>query len=441
MPEFGSTHIDQPIGVTVPFASYTNFEDCVQKNRGKVDNPEAYCAVIKKKVEGEQINVVNEVLMSLGEIGDDGMLRGAQLMPLGSWKHPLGNIEMTPERAQRFQEQFKQNVAGQELPILWLHSDDKNRANPNFGKAAGWITDVQGDDQRGLIVDIKFSPEGKEAVNKKEFSYLSAEYFDKVQLPHHDAPQEDVLVAATLTNRPHLKGMNPLLNEETGHQFLLGEASQPIKGESPMDPILRQLVEQAQIEVSKDQTELTEEQKKKLDEWIEKLNETASKVPDLEKRLSELEDPKKVQARSLEDAGFVEEAQMLSEYRADRMVKTLEEFVPKGKVLSPAAQKEIRAYALEQTPDNLEKMHKMLLSEAATVDMRELGHKGGEEEDVDPDEQELGTKFLEEAQKIADEKKISLSEAVSEYATKHPEEFNAYQESVGGLHGGMMEVK
>lgn len=36
----------------MPFADYANFEDCVRKNRDKKD-PEAYCAVIKRQVEGK----------------------------------------------------------------------------------------------------------------------------------------------------------------------------------------------------------------------------------------------------------------------------------------------------------------------------------------------------------------------------------------------------
>ncbi len=44
-----------------PFAGYTNFADCVSKNQDK-NNPEAYCAAIKKKVEGKANNnlVANE---------------------------------------------------------------------------------------------------------------------------------------------------------------------------------------------------------------------------------------------------------------------------------------------------------------------------------------------------------------------------------------------
>lgn len=35
----------------MPFAGYKDFKDCVQKNKKKVSNPQAYCASIERKVE------------------------------------------------------------------------------------------------------------------------------------------------------------------------------------------------------------------------------------------------------------------------------------------------------------------------------------------------------------------------------------------------------
>lgn len=40
-----------------PFAGYTDFDDCVAKNQDK-DDPEAYCAEIKRKVEGETVKEI-----------------------------------------------------------------------------------------------------------------------------------------------------------------------------------------------------------------------------------------------------------------------------------------------------------------------------------------------------------------------------------------------
>lgn len=36
----------------MPFGEYKDFEDCVRKNQDK-ENPEAYCAVIEKKITGK----------------------------------------------------------------------------------------------------------------------------------------------------------------------------------------------------------------------------------------------------------------------------------------------------------------------------------------------------------------------------------------------------
>ena len=34
----------------MPFGKYANFRDCVKKNKGKVENPEAYCASIERTI-------------------------------------------------------------------------------------------------------------------------------------------------------------------------------------------------------------------------------------------------------------------------------------------------------------------------------------------------------------------------------------------------------
>lgn len=433
MPEFDSTHVDRAIGaVRMPIGKYKNFADCVEKNRGTVEDPEAYCATIKRKVEGEIINVSNEVLMSLGEI-KDGMLQGAQLMPIGSWNHPLGRIDVTPERAQSFAAQFKRNTTGQQLPILWIHSDKGNVSNPRYGQAAGWITDVRADDKLGVLVDIKFTPEGERAVSNKEFAYLSAEYFPEVQLPHHDAPERDVIVAAALVNRPHLKGMNPLLNEETGHQFLLGSANQPITG-GAMDKFLLQLCEKAKVKLSDGQTELTEEQRTALTTYLDKrdtdLNEASTKVSLLEAQVAKLEDPDKKKARNLEEAGFAEEALLLSEYRADRFLISLGEALPEGKVLSKVAKDAARKYAMSQTSQNLEEFHSVVLSPKGVVDLSVRG-SAGENPETPEGATNLAAKIIGDAQKIADEKKISLGEAMSEIAKTNPADWNEYQKSMG----------
>lgn len=38
-----------------PFGKYSSFAECVKKNKGKVKDPEAYCAAVQKKIEGKDM--------------------------------------------------------------------------------------------------------------------------------------------------------------------------------------------------------------------------------------------------------------------------------------------------------------------------------------------------------------------------------------------------
>lgn len=63
-----------------PFADYTSFDDCVSKNRGKVDDPEAYCATIKRKVEGETVSeTVTKTFPYLEEISTNAWIRDIKI--------------------------------------------------------------------------------------------------------------------------------------------------------------------------------------------------------------------------------------------------------------------------------------------------------------------------------------------------------------------------
>jgi phage I-like protein len=384
---------------------------------------------------------LNEVLFTLELAEGQRRIEGAQLFPIGKWRHPRGVISITPERARSFAEQFNRNVAGQKLPILYIHSEDKNVSNPNFGKAAGWITDMRADDGEGVLIDIEFTEAGAEAVRNKEFSYLSAEYFDKVQLPHHDTPQADVVVGAALVNRPHLKGMKPILHEETGHQFLLDEAS-VTEGGGPVDPILMLLAEQAEIEVSEDAESLSDEQRDAIKQWLndqaKSLSDATGKIGLLNKRLEELEDPAKAKVRNLAEAGFKEEAALLSEYRADKLIMTLSEALPEGKKLTPVAIEKARKYAIDSDMKVFTEVLEMALAGKATVDLSEKGTSGGGNEGHG-EPSEAGDKLVALANAKAKEDSIPWSEAMSLVANENKQLWNEYQLSLGSskaIYGG-----
>lgn len=373
-----------------------------------------------------------EVLMMLDLAEGQTKLEGVQLMPLGTWSHPRGKIQVDYARAQRFAEGFRKRLAGQDLPILYIHSDAKNLSNPLYGQAAGWISDVRADPDKGVLLDIDFTEEGAAAVRGKKYRYLSAEYFDKVQLPHHDRPHQDVIVGAALVNRPHLKGMNPILNEETGHQFL-AEESGTDKGGGPVDPILAQLAKLAGVELPEDAKELTEEQSGAIVKWAEGLDKSAkdatAKHALLEKRLSELEDPDKAKARSLAEAGFEEEAKLLSEYRADRLVRQLSDSLPEGSKLTKVVEEHLREYAANDDQDEFHKAFKLALEGKAVVDLTERGTTQSDD-DKDKSPATVGDELVAMATKRAKEDEINFTEAMELVVAENPAKWNEYQLSL-----------
>lgn len=66
--------IDEKAIETKPFAGYRNFADCVKKNQDKKD-PEAYCASIKRKVEGKGYEDNPLILREFEEITEDRLIK------------------------------------------------------------------------------------------------------------------------------------------------------------------------------------------------------------------------------------------------------------------------------------------------------------------------------------------------------------------------------
>jgi phage I-like protein len=358
---------------------------------------------------------------------------GVQLFPIGKWRHPGGTIKITYDRARKFADGFNKKLAGQKLPILYIHSDKVNVANPLYGKAAGWISKVSADKKRGVVVDIDWTEAGAAAVESKEYQYLSAEFFDRVQLPHHDAPQEDILMGAALVNRPHLKGMSPILNEETGHLFIFTGESKPDgpeEGGGPMDPILLALAESAGVEVAEDATELDDEQREAVEKHLsgqtDQVTNLEAKLALIQKKLDDVEGPNSSKVRSLREAGFEEEATLLSEYRGDRLVRELESQVPKGHALTPAVEEEVRAFAIEGDTNRLTKALEIMAADKGIVDLTEHGSAGGSDDDDDASDS-AGDKLNELADAYAKEHEMDWYAALEIVTDENPALWDEHQ--------------
>jgi len=376
----------------------------------------------------------NEVLVTLGEIGTDRVAKDVQLLPLGKWSHTSGPIEITPERAASFVRQFEENQAGQDLPVLYIHSSDKHMSNPNYGKAAGWIRSLRADPDAGVLADIEFTEPAAASVAAGEYRYVSAEYFDKIQLPHHEAPQTDVLMGVALVNRPHLKGMRPILNEETGHQFVFNTEDDgqpdpgPEGGGPPMDPILVALCEAAEVTLSDGQTELTEEQNEALSAFLgdqeTQLAERDQEITALKGQL-EKTNPDGARMRTLSEAGFKDEAKELALARGERLVRELATAVPEGHTLAPVIETELKAFAEDSDPEHLEKAMAKFAAGDGIVDLQE--HGGGGNGGSGGGDDTASAELISLAEERAAEKDIQFDVALDEVIEEHPELYDAHE--------------
>jgi hypothetical protein len=136
---------------------------------------------------------------------DDATLSSwIQLMPLGSYNHVLhGQINITPQKVQKFVENFRKNVRGITLDVDYDHK-------AHDGKAAGWIEDIQDRGFDGLWGRVKWTQPAYQSLKAGEYKYFSPEFQDEWEHPQSQEVHQDVLFGGAITNRPFLKDIQPI---------------------------------------------------------------------------------------------------------------------------------------------------------------------------------------------------------------------------------------
>jgi len=132
-----------------------------------------------------------------------------QLLKCGEFIQENGKkLAITPKLLESFKKNFDDNARGypdKQLPIDYFHENDK--------VAAAWIksVEVQGD---ALFAEVEWTPRGEKIVSDRELRYVSVEFdFD---YRHNEGGKKfgPTLFGAGLTNRPFVKGMNPVTLSE-----------------------------------------------------------------------------------------------------------------------------------------------------------------------------------------------------------------------------------
>ena len=135
-----------------------------------------------------------------------------EILREGKYKHDVyGEIKIDRERLERIKANFDANVRGIDVAIDVVH-------DPDHG-AAGWIVELDirpssiDENKLSLWGRVNWTPWGQELVEGGRYRYISAEFGPWTD-PETGKKYEDVLYAATLTNRPFIKQMAPVTLDE-----------------------------------------------------------------------------------------------------------------------------------------------------------------------------------------------------------------------------------
>ena len=142
----------------------------------------------------------------------EGETSWVEILREGTYKHDIyGEIKITRANLENMKKNFEAGVRGIEVAIDVAHDPDRG--------AAGWIKRLEirpssrDKDKVSLWGEVTWTSFGRELVEGGVYRYISAEFGPWTD-PETGEKYEDVLFAATLTNRPFVKGMAPVALSE-----------------------------------------------------------------------------------------------------------------------------------------------------------------------------------------------------------------------------------
>jgi hypothetical protein len=197
------------------------------------------------------------------------------------------------------------------------------------------------------------------------------------------------------------------------------------------------LAKSAGLKLSEDATELSAKDRASIEEYLQgesgKITDLEAKLDLVQKKLDGSEDDNTKQARNLAEAGFKEEAKLLSEYRGEKLSRELESELPKGSELTPAVREKVMAYATDNDPTRLQEALAIMASGKGVVDLDEHGSSGsGSDGDTPAGSTDASAKLIALAEAVTkDDSEINFSDAMDQVAGENPDLWDAHQKSMG----------
>ena len=196
-----------------------------------------------------------------------------EIMRTGNWKHPsYGDLEITDNTLDNIIINFNDKVRGVDIAIDLEHGESSYK-----GEAAGWIKKLEKKNGR-LLAEIDWTKLGKEKLKDKIYQYFSPEFKFVYQDAETGKVYNNVLFGGSLTNRPFIKKMSPvMLSEDIDTNYCEYIELNKKEDENNMNPEL--------IKALKLDEKATEDQ---IIEAVSKLQESNVKLDELSNTVEQL---------------------------------------------------------------------------------------------------------------------------------------------------------
>ena len=356
--------------------------------------------------------------LSLSELNSN-----IEIMRTGSWSHPkYGDFTITEDNLNGFIRSFQENVRGIEIAIDLEHGETSHK-----GAAIGWIKGLKKDNEK-LLAEIEWTDLGKNMVQSKQYKYFSPEFVFQYTDLETNKKFNDVLMGGSLTNKPFIKKMAPvLLSEEVYKETLTGIAPfKPIKEDDVMkfnEYILKALnldesatEEQVNIAIEKQLEDLkklsenNEKIKKDNDELTKKLSESENKKNDLDQTNIKLSE----RILNIENKLAEKDWEIIAEKKLSEGVMT------------PAMAEKFKTAYLKDKEGTIALMETL----QPVVSLGEKGSSKGDNEVGSSAAEKFNATII----KCMEENKINdYSQAMRKVTKENPELFNAYRNERRGL--------
>lgn len=360
--------------------------------------------IMTKRIIGFQFN---EIKLNEGSEVHPTGVEQVQLLRVGEFDHTAyGKFSITKDTLLKLKENFENKVRRIDLAVDYFHESNK--------VAAGWISGVElREDDSELWINVDWTKNGKERIEEKELRYISADFDFNYTDSETKVNFGPTLLGAGLTNRPHVKDMQPILLEEgfTAEdiqklKLLLNDNSKEIKlmdFEQMKEAIAglsadqkAQVMEMLRGEVQGGDKEMDEHEmmekemmEKEMDEHEKKDKEMSE---DMKKKLSEME---------------AENKKLREQIQLNEKESSFNVLLAEGKVVE--AQRD--AYVSGD--------FNKFVEQSVSINLSESGSGANNEEKMTAEKANL--KLSEIAEKISEEKGISYSDALSFAIDENPE--------------------